>query len=231
MKYSKLPRIYAAECLEENRTFPFDLENYNYLKNVMRLKDGFSIRVYNERDGEYNAQVKFDSRSGSFKIGEKLREPYAQQIETWLFAAIIKSDKFELICDMATQMGVTKIVPIISERVQKREVNEARLKKIIMEAARQSERLDSPQLFSPLDLKDLKNTECSEIFFANEMEQNEEVLNVNSNNIGVLIGPEGGFTEEEIKFLNNLDFVHSVSLGQNVLRAETAAISMLARVI
>lgn len=231
MKYSKLPRIYVAEFLEIKREFALDPDNYNYIKNVLRLKDGFFIRVYNESGVEYIASIKLGNKTGSFQIIEKFREKTLAQKEICLFVAIIKADRFELICDMATQMGVTKIIPIISERVQRREVNEERIKKIIMEAARQSERFDIPEFISPIDLSDIKDTKCKKVFFANETEENNLVRHADYNDVGALIGPEGGFTESEIEFLNSLDFVYSVSLGQNVLRAETAAITLLSKVI
>ena len=165
MKYSKLPRIYVAEFLEIKREFALDPDNYNYIKNVLRLKDGFFIRVYNESGVEYIASIKLGNKTGSFQIIEKFREKTLAQKEICLFVAIIKADRFELICDMATQMGVTKIIPIISERVQRREVNEERIKKIIMEAARQSERFDIPEFISPIDLSDIKDTKCKKVFF------------------------------------------------------------------
>ncbi len=231
MKYSKLPRIYVAEFLETKSEFALDADNYNYIKNVLRLKDGFFIRVYNERGVEYIARIKLGNKAGSFQIAEKFREKTSYQKEISLFISIIKADKFELICDMATQMGVTKIIPIISERVQRRELNNERLKKIITEAARQSERFDVPELMSPIDLSDIKDTKCEIVFFANETEENNLIINANDGEVGALIGPEGGFTDSEIEFLNSLDFIHSVSLGQNVLRAETAAIALLSKVI
>ena len=231
MKYSKLPRIYIKDNIEINKSIKLDHENFNYLQNVMRIKNGFNIRVYNEINGEYIASVKFDQKTGIVEILEHFRSIIPASTKLILFASIIKRDKFELICDMATQLGVTRIVPIITERVQKKEINIDRLEKIIVEAARQSERLDIPKLQEPIYLAELEKQLCDIIFFANETEQNLELKKQNGQKIGVLIGPEGGFSDCEIKFLSGLDYVSSISLGSNVLRTETAVVAMLGRLI
>ena len=199
--------------------------------------------------------------------------------EVILLASIIKPDKFEMICDMATQIGVTKIIPIITQRVQRKELNRNRLAKIILESVRQSERLTIPILGDEIKLSAIAQLEVNRIYFANEMEESnivsihdprrhpraggdpeqkeidlptneafwprtpgsrvkkarddisgEQLLNMNSfqdNSFAFLIGPEGGFTDEEILFLLTLPNIASVSLGANVLRSETAAIALL----
>lgn len=228
MKYSKLPRLYMEDELSPDKLLLLNNENYNYLKNVLRLKNGFKLRVFNEKNGEFIAN--FDS-DGKILLTEQFRNIHQYQPKITLLASIIKQDKFELICDMATQIGVTSIIPIITIRVQKKDINYERLNKIILEATRQSERFDIPKLNQAIELKEIKNLFFDKIYFANEQEQREFKNSSNLKNIAALIGPEGGFTDEEINFLNNLSNVESISLGHNVLRAETASIALLSKII
>jgi len=227
MKYSKLPRIYVSSLLEAHKSIQLDNDNLNYLKNVMRLKEGFSFRVFNEACGEFLASF---SLSGKVQIQEILRKPHEHKSSITLFASIIKQDKFELMCDMAVQLGVSDIVPIITDRVQKRELNIERLKKIMLEASRQCERLDIASISEPIDIKDIKYKDFERIYFANENEDNTASFE-NKGKVGVIVGAEGGFTDEEVLSLSKIPNVISVSLGENVLRAETATVAMLARLI
>lgn len=233
MKYSKLPRIYINSELFK-RGFPVvNDSDCHYIKNVLRAKHGQQIRVFNENDGEFFAIVNITGKKYNLEIKEQFRKPIQNSRGVILLAPIIKPDKFEMICDMATQIGVTKIIPIITQRVQRKELNRDRLAKIILESVRQSERLTIPILGSEIKLSDIAPLEVDRIYFANEMEESNGVLQdtSSSNSCAFLIGPEGGFTNEEIAFLKALPNLVSVSLGDNVLRSETAAIALLSKVL
>lgn len=238
MKYSKFPRIYIKDELISNNTIEFEIENIHYIKKVLRLRNGDNLRLFNERDGEYMASIiAIDTRllaQIKEKMQKNLLDPLVRTKNVVLLVSIIKSEKFELICDMATQLGVSSIVPIISSRVQKKDLNYERLGKIILESVRQCERIDIPQIEKVQYLHEINFSKYEGIYLANEHEDSnfkptDSLLN--KINIGVIIGPEGGFTEEEVEWLMSQDNVHSISLGPSVLRTETAAISMLAKIL
>ncbi len=228
MKYSKHPRLYISSKLASDKNIILDDDQSNYLKNVLRLKNGFKLRVFNEEDGEYLANFHINGKECSIELFEKFRESQKQKHNITVLAPLIKSDKLELICDMATQLGISYLIPIITERVQRRDVNLERLNKIVLEATRQSERFSAPIISDSRRLNDIKFEDFDIILFANEMEQSAKNLKIDiGQKIAVLVGPEGGFTEDEIKFLISKKNIFSVSLGENVLRSETSVVSLL----
>lgn len=233
MKYSKLPRIYINSELFKGGFPELNESDCHYIKNVLRAKNAEQIRVFNENGGEFFAKVNIQGKTLSLEIQEQFRKPIQNSRGVILLASIIKPDKFEMICDMATQIGVTKIIPIITARVQRKELNRDRLSKIILESVRQSERLTIPILEDEMKLSEISQLELEQIYFANEMEESDGAMQDTSanNSCAFLIGPEGGFTDEEIAFLKALPNITSVSLGNNVLRSETAAIALLAKVL
>ncbi len=228
MKYSKYPRIYIDVQLLTGKIIPLDKDQLNYLKTVLRLKDGFKLRVFNENDGEYFANLLIKNLECNLKLLEKFRDIIVPRYEVTLLVPLIKLDRFELMCDMVTQLGIVSIIPIITERVQRRELNFDRLNKIVKEATRQSERFISPRVSHQIYLEDIEFGDYNIILFANEMEQNQSSLEFdNVQKIAILVGPEGGFTDYEIRTILSKCNVVSMSLGDSVLRTETAVISML----
>ncbi|MDX2050676.1 MAG: RsmE family RNA methyltransferase [Rickettsiaceae bacterium] len=232
MKYSKLARIYFPGKLTTKSSIYISQKEKNYIKNVLRIKSGGKIRVFNQIDGEFLATLNVTQNDTILTINEKFRT--IAEEETWdlvLLLPLIKSDKFELACDMATQMGVTRILPIITERTGPHKLNLERLEKIILESVRQSERLSLPVISEPVKLFLIFSLPL-QVIFANEMEESNfsfpEINKEIRQNIGLLVGPEGGFTEQEIDYLKKNGAV-SISLGQNVLRTETAAVSLLSK--
>jgi 16S rRNA (uracil1498-N3)-methyltransferase len=230
MKYSKLPRIYENTKLSGSEIIVISPENHNYLKNVMRLKNGFNLRVFNEREGEYFAIYINEKNYSKVKISEKYREIKEKKISINLLVANIKSDKFEMVCDYSTQLGVSSITPIITSRTQKKEINIDRAQKIILEAVRQSERLDFPVLSQITNLEDIDFSLYDNSYFANENETNPKSIELLGQNISVLIGPEGGFTDEEIEYLISQG-LSSISIGENVLRSELASAVMITKLL
>lgn len=150
--------------------------------------------------------------------------------------SIIKQDKLMLAINMATQLGVTKIVPLITERCQFRSVNIERLTKCVIEATEQSERLNPPVIELAISIQNYLKKNNNFVLYANEHEKEENsILKLKSSNkdiadISIVIGPEGGFTNDEIALLASYKNAHSISLGKNILRAETATVAALAQV-
>jgi len=232
----KFNRIYINSHLAENSKIELDSDHTHYIRTVLRLRVDDKFRVFNGSDGEFIAQItKIDKNNLLIKVQERLREPFVEPSLT-LAIAIIKQDKLMLAINMATQLGVTKIIPLITERCQFRSVNIDRLTRCIIEATEQSERLNHAVIEQVISIRDYlkENNNC--ILYANEHEKEENsILKVITSNkditdISIIIGPEGGFTDDEITLLALYKNAHSISLGKNTLRAETAAVTAIAQV-
>ncbi|MDX1916562.1 MAG: RsmE family RNA methyltransferase [Rickettsiaceae bacterium] len=239
MKYSKLPRLYIKSKLISNSIVALDSENIHYIKKVLRIREGEKIRVFNEDDGEYFSALLEEGKNLFIRVEEKFEKNNFQSRE-WspeivLMASIVKTEKFEIICDMATQLGVTAILPIVTERTQKKELNYVRLAKIIKESVRQSERIETPALLAPKHLSEIDFDIYDIIYLANEMENSSCAPDLSKHNLyrsrAVIVGPEGGFTQDELQYLTSLKNLLSISLGPFILRSETACAAILARCI
>lgn len=138
-----------------------------------------------------------------------------------LACAILKGDHFDLVVEKSTELGIQKIIPLITDRVIKKSVNKERLQKIATEASEQSGRISVPEITEPQKLKDfLEENKDKKIYFAHISEKDQ--LSIEKESI-VCVGPEGGFTDGEISLFEEYNTI-PLSLGKNVLRAETAAI-------
>jgi 16S rRNA (uracil1498-N3)-methyltransferase len=232
MKFSKLSRVYTSDKLIENQTLSLDNCHTHYLKNVLRLKVGDKFRIFNGECGEFTAQIIDITKSNlSINLIASLRKPITEPVLI-LGLCIIKNDRMLDAINMAVQLGATGIIPVISERSQFRTINIDRLQKCIIEATEQSERLNTPYLGPLTSLNNYNNLDLEMIIYANENELAENSMtkfNLLANKLSLIIGPEGGFTEGEIKMLASWQNSYSVSLSSNVLRSETAACVGLAQ--
>jgi 16S rRNA (uracil1498-N3)-methyltransferase len=234
VKFSHLRRLYISGDLATGSSTSLALVQIHYLVNVLRMQSGDVFRVWNECSGEYLAKLNVTNKKiCAAEIMERIRLPQTLPY-LCLAQTLIKHDKMTQALDMATQIGATEIYPVVSERCQIHTINSDKIKRCLMEAAEQSERLSLPQLFTPIKLLDfLRNTDFDMIIYANERESNKSNLGSLaeiSGKIAVLIGPEGGFTDAELKGLETCANAYSVSLGDTVLRSETAAIALLSQV-
>ncbi len=235
MKISRLHRIYSNIKLIENYSLNLAEDHSHYLKTVLRLKIGEHFRIFNGIDGEFIAQIT-DITKNNLRVGltNILRKAIIEP-ELTVGISIIKSDRMLDAIDMAVQLGVTKIVPLITERSQFRNVNNQKLMKCIIESTEQSERL-TPPILMPLTSLSLfldQNLDNS-IIYANENEDENntllKIMPILYSNISVIVGPEGGFSPNELKMLSLRSNSLSISLGANVLRTETAVATCLAQI-
>lgn len=225
-KFSKLPRLYYKNSLKINDFIYLDKEYINYLKNVLRLNLNSQLRLFNAQDGEYLTEIhELHKKEITLKVIKQIRKLSQDNSCLTLIIAAVKNDKLAQIIRQATECGVNKIMIWYSEFSQNNKINFERLNKIITEAAEQSESMTLPELQQLNELNDL--TQFQQLIFANEQEQQNNILNIElkSKNIALIIGPEGGFSDNEQNLLRNFSNSVSVSLGEQVLRAETAAIS------
>lgn len=199
-----------------------DKEYINQIKNVLKLKPSERV-VLIKNNCEFLFELEIVSKEFiQLKLlSKELKETKSRK--TILYCAIIKKDNFEMLCQKTTECGVFKIVPIITERTVKKDINLQRIEKILKEASEQSGRMDIPMLSKPISFeKAIKEASQNDLnlFFDFNGKKDFEIKN-NINSIGLFIGPEGGFTENENTLANGFEKIH---LKDNVLRAETAAI-------
>lgn len=205
-----------------------DAEILNQLKNVLRLKSGAEIILC---DGKMNEALCMIADFGKdfidlniLEINKNKSEPEKEII---LYCSILKKENFELVVQKAVEIGVKKIVPIISAHTVKLGIKPDRLEKIIREASEQSGRGILPVLSEVLDFEKAvsgaKTNDFNLFFDASGKDFSEMKLLPENNKIGIFIGPEGGWSEEEIELAKKSGF-QIASLGKLVLRAETAAI-------
>jgi len=201
---------------------------------VLRLKINDQFRIFNGTEGEFIATIIDITKNNiSINLNDFIRKP-TTEVELTLGLCIIKPDKMIDAINMAVQLGVTKIIPLISQRSQFKEVNNDRLLKCIIEATEQTERLSPPTLSTTKLLKRFNKEMNGIIIYANENESESNSLiklgNLKSN-ISLIIGPEGGFSDEELSIFPLWDNTFSISLGSNILRTETAVATALAQIM
>lgn len=234
MKLHHLYRIYIDKSLYENKIFTIENGQAHYLKNVLRLKVGDYLQVFNQNDGEYLCQLQqIDRNSLTVNIVKFIKQPDTE-LSMMLALSIIKSDNMSEATNMAVQLGVTNIIPIISERSQGRLVNDVRLRKIIIEATEQAKRTNPPKLHHTTDFsKLLKEFAHVKVIYANEHENYENQIikiSVDTEPVLLVVGPEGGLSDAELQMLESHPNSHSVSLGKYILRSETAVAAGLAQI-
>ena len=220
-------RLFFQESLSLNLISRLDKSQSHYLFKVMRLNIGQTFSLFNE-SGEWEAKIK-DIKKGilEFLVTKKLKPPKNER-EIWLAFAPIKLNYLNLMIQKATELGVTKFIPILTERTIVRKLNDKRLNKIITEASEQSNRLKIPKLEKILKLNEfLKLHQNINIIFGDLNTDNNKINYNNSEAVCILIGPEGDFTIKERENILNLKKLIPLKISKNILRSETAAISMI----
>ena len=220
-------RIFYPEKLSINLETNLDKSQSYYLLKVMRIKRGDTISVFN-KSGEWKSIITETIKSiVYFKVTEQLRQKEIEQ-EIWLAFSPIKSNYFNFMIQKATELGVTKFLPIISERTIVRKINNERLNKIIIESCEQSNRINVPSIEKSQSLeKFLSNNLDINLIFGDLNTKNKKIKFYNSKPNCLLIGPEGDYSSNEIKKILNYKGSQSIKLSDNILRSETAVISAL----
>ena len=220
-------RLFFKESLSLNLNSILDKSQSHYLSKVMRIKTSESFSLFNQ-SGEWEAKIK-DINKGiiEFSIINKLRLKNIER-ELWLAFAPIKLNYLNLMIQKATELGVSKFIPILTERTIVRKINEKRIKKIIIEASEQSNRLKVPKLDEIIKLDNfLKFNHETNIIFGDLNTDNKKIIVKGTEPLCILIGPEGDFTLKEREKILKLKNIIPLKINENILRAETAAISMI----
>ena len=225
-------RLYFPDKIQSNLSSHLPKEQTHYVKDVMRLKIGDKLSIFNTL-GEWNVVIEsYEKKGAKIKIIEKFRDKDNEK-NIWLAFSPIKQSPLNFLIQKGTELGIQRFIPILSERTVVREINIERNKKIIVEASEQSNRISIPEINK---LESLKN-------FLSQFPKNGSLIfcDINSNQnslkkflekkiddpICILVGPEGDFSENERKMIIDLDQTCSISLAKNILKAETAALSAI----
>ncbi len=190
----------------------------------MRKDISDNIRVFNGKDGEYLGAIEqLSKKSCILRITEKLRDQEASDKLSLAFP-IIKKERLNFLIEKSTELGITNFIPIITERSNIAKIKLDKIRLQIIEASEQCERLDIPEIAKEIKLSELLKTQDFDIFACIERQESDKKPEKSSNPL-ILIGPEGGFSDSEIELLNGSDNITAISLGKNILRSETAAIT------
>ena len=221
-------RLFFSNSLSANLTDKLDKSQSHYLTKVVRVKKNEVFSLFNN-EGEWEAKILGISKSiVEFKTTKQLRQKENTK-ELWLAFSPIKSKYQNFMIQKATELGVTKFLPIIFERTVVRKINKERLEKIVIEASEQSNRINVPSIESPQTLDSFLKKDSMDLIFTDLNSDNIKVDKSKLTNkpVCIIIGPEGDFSEAERHKILSFKGVQSVKINENILRSETAVISAI----
>ena len=227
------PRLFVDELLGEGVQVCIESGQAHYLLNVMRLKEGALVKLFDDRSGEYLATVTAaGKRDLVLTVVGKLRDRLASP-DLWLCQALIKKDRLDWIAEKSCELGIGRFVPLLTRRCVVDKVKEDRLRAQMIEAAEQCERTNLPEIAPLIKLEAMLKDwpQDRTLFFCDERGGEpfgEAVGLAKTAKAAILIGPEGGFTDEENAAIRAAPCTVPVSLGPNILRADTAAVAAIA---
>ncbi|MCB9978445.1 MAG: 16S rRNA (uracil(1498)-N(3))-methyltransferase [Rhodospirillales bacterium] len=228
-----LPRLFVDDALAPGENLALAQEHAHYLFNVLRRGAGDRVHLFNGRDGEWIAILEPQGKRGAVARVETMSRPQPPRgAAVHLIFAPLRKDRMDFLIEKAVELGVGAFHPVLTERTENRHPNAARLRRQIIEAAEQCERLDVPILHEAATFPDFLGTRGAGFPLLACIERGDyPALSTEhkEGDIGVLIGPEGGWTERERDLILCRPNVRPVSLGPRILRAETAALYVLAR--
>ena len=220
-------RLFFPESLSINFTSKLDKSQSHYVNKVMRIKVNEVFSLFNS-NGEWEAKILDISKSIiEFNITKQLRQKENSK-ELWLAFSPIKSNYLNFMIQKATELGVTKFLPIIFDRTVVRKINKKRIEKIIIEAAEQSNRINVPSIEEPQNLRFFLNNKIDLIFTdLNSKNKKIDLEKLTENPTCIIIGPEGDFSEAEREQIHSFRGVQPIKINENILRSETAVISAI----
>jgi 16S rRNA (uracil1498-N3)-methyltransferase len=220
-----LPRLFVDETLADGAGVTVD---GNYLAAVLRLGPGDRVKLFDDRTGEWLAEiVEAGKKRVVLRVGARLKER-EEVPDLWLVFAPVKRGRIDWLVEKATELGVKRLLPVVTRRTVVDRLNRERLRAHAVEAAEQCERTALPELVEPRKLDAVLKSwpEDRRLWFADEA--GGEPFAPLPGPAAILIGPEGGFTDEERLAIRALPQARPVSLGPRILRADTAALAAIA---
>ena len=221
-------RLFFLENLSVNLNGKLDKSQSHYLTKVMRLKIGDNFSLFN-KNGEWEANISNISKFiVEFIVTKQLRQKENIK-ELWLAFSPIKSNYFNFMIQKATELGVTKFLPIIFDRTVVRKINKERLSKVIIESSEQSNRLVIPTIEDPKTLDEFLNLNNFELIFTDLNSKNTKINSsiMSDKPVCIIVGPEGDFSESEKQKILSYKYVQTIKINENILRSETAVISAI----
>ena len=221
-------RLFFRKSLSINLKDKLDKSQSHYISKVMRIKESEVFSLFNS-NGEWEAKILNISKSlVEFNITKQLRQKEYPK-ELWLAFSPIKSNYFNFMIQKATELGVTKFLPIIFDRTVVRKINKERLEKVIIEAAEQSNRINVPSIEEPKSLKKFLDDKKMDLIFTdlNSKTNKLDLKKLTNNPSCIIVGPEGDFSETEREEILSYNGVQAIKINENILRSETAVISAL----
>lgn len=224
-------RLFINEKLATGESVNLRKDHVHYLGNVLRSREGKGLYVFNPDDGEYKAVFRDGNK---VEIGEQTKAPQKKPKLALIFAPV-KFGKIDFLVQKATELGVTSIHPVKTRYTAITRINYDRMSANAIEAVEQTGRISFPEISEMEDLEKLIDgwSSSQKIIFCDESKTGKpfkkalEALPKTAKDFAILIGPEGGFSPEEQEFLRSKKFIYSASMGERLLRAETAAIAAL----
>ena len=234
--YSNIKRIYTQYSLNSDNHITLTSSQIHYLKNVLRIKVNDRINIFEGKSGEWETVVISVNRDNTVLRVIKNLIKMKESKDIWLIFAPIKQIRMNITIQKATELGVAKIFPCITDFTNIRNINIKNLQDNAIEAAEQSERLDIPKIEKVTDLalllsewpKDRKLVFCDERINSEKL-ITKKIFSISRNykKWAVIVGPEGGFSDSERTEILKIDNVINVSLGEELLRSDTATIVSL----
>ena len=221
-------RLFYSKSLSLNLTDKLDKSQSHYVAKVMRIKENEVFSLFNN-SGEWEAKILNITKSiVEFNVTKQLRQKENTK-ELWLAFSPIKSNYFNFMIQKATELGITKFIPIIFDRTIVRNINKERLKKVVIEAAEQSNRIQVPNIEDSQNLRDFLDKFDVDLIFTDLNSKNNKVdlKKLTSKPTCIVVGPEGDFSQSERDEILSYKGVQAIKINENILRSETAVISAL----
>ena len=221
-------RLFFSDTLSVNMIDKLNKDQSHYLSKVMRAKESEVISLFN-KEGEWEAKILGISKNTvEFKIIKQLRQKEITK-ELWLAFSPIKSNYQNFMLQKATELGVTKFLPIIFDRTVVRKINKDRIEKIVIEASEQSNRINVPTIEEAQDLNNFLKKNVMDLIFT---DLNSNIKKIDKSKftdkpVCIIIGPEGDFSETEREKILSFKGVQPIKINENILRSETAVISAI----
>ncbi len=226
----RTPRLYVDAPLAKDGTVALDRDQANYMLNVLRLKQGDAVLLFNGRDGEWRGQIAGAGKKNvAAEVAEQTR-PQPKPLDLHFLFAPLKHARLDYMVQKAVELGVSRLQPVITQHTQVARVNVERMHANAVEAAQQCGILSLPEIGEPVAFKALKEDAGRVLIFCDEdAEVKDPVAALKGAKlpVAVLTGPEGGFSDDERAALLARKNVIRISLGPRILRADTAAVAAL----
>ncbi|MCT7663146.1 16S rRNA (uracil(1498)-N(3))-methyltransferase [Shinella kummerowiae] len=230
----RMQRLFVEDALAAGQAFEAAKDHFHYLTNVLRMADGDAVLLFNGRDGEWRAELSLPTRKRLMLTPTEQTRPQPAPSDLHYLFAPLKVGRLDYLVQKAVEMGAGVLQPVMTQHVQGKITSLERLQANAVEAAEQCGILAIPQVATPRKLEDLLSDWPRErrIIFCDEGHGSQNPLpvlqQIEERKLALLVGPEGGFSDDERTVLRGLDFVTPIPLGPRILRADTAAVAAMA---